>query len=92
MTIFPDVPTSELRRLAGAVITQAIADLTAPDPVRALDSVLWLTGGDFGLWAEVAGVPFADGVRLLTIGNATSASKQARRMREPSRMFASEKG
>ena len=76
-----DVQHRELRRLAGAVILQTLRDLIAPDPVRALDAALFLTGSDFGIWADAAGVPFADGARLLTVGNATSAAAQATRLR-----------
>lgn len=65
---------ADLKPLALAVVSQAIRDMRGCDPVQALDAALWLTGDDFGVWADVMNIPFADGYKLLTSG-------AARRMR-----------
>lgn len=65
---------ADLKPLALAVVSQAIRDLREGDTTTALDAALWLTGDDFGVWADVMNIPFADGYKLLTSG-------AARRMR-----------
>ena len=71
MTIIcEDVQTKDLRRLAANVCLKALDELRRPDPVNALDAVLWLTGEDFPIWAEAAGLPFADPFQLLASGAA----------------------
>jgi len=71
MTIIcPDVQPKDLRRLAANVCLKALDELRKPDPVTALDAVLWLTGEDFPIWAEAAGLPFADPFQLLASGAA----------------------
>ena len=68
-----DIPEVFIRQLAAQVVLQAIEDAKAPDPLLALDAIDWLTGNDFGLWAEVANIPFANPVELLTSGKARKA-------------------
>lgn len=53
--------------MIGNVIEQAIWDIAhfASSPSRAMDAYLWLTGPDFGLWCEAAGMPDADPLYLL---------------------------
>jgi hypothetical protein len=67
---YSQVVDTSWRGLMAAVIAQSVADLRDPDPVTALDAALWLTGDDFDFWAEVIGMPFADGYKLLTSGAA----------------------
>jgi hypothetical protein len=59
-----------LAQLAAQVCLTALDELKGKDPVKALDALMWLTGRDFPLWAEAAGVPFADPLLLLTTGKA----------------------
>ncbi len=66
--IFPDVQPQDLRRLAASVCLRAVDELRGSDPLKALDALLFLTGPDFPTWAEVANVPFADPIKLLTGG------------------------
>jgi len=71
MTIIcEDVQRKDLRRLAVAVCLKALDEARKPDPVTALDAVLFLTGPDFPIWAEAAGLPFADPWQVLTSGAA----------------------
>ena len=85
--VTPDVLTENLRRLAVNVIMQALADLTAKDPIRSLDAAMFLSSRAFGLWAECAGVPFGDGVTLLTSEQVRDLSKQAAKFRRRTPMF-----
>ena len=66
--IFPDVMPKDLRQLAVNVCLKAIEQTRDRDPLTALDACLWLLSSDFGLWAEVAGIPYADTLQLLTSG------------------------
>ncbi|NUQ86495.1 MAG: hypothetical protein HUU11_17465 [Anaerolineales bacterium] len=69
-----DVPNENLRKLAAMVCVQAVKDAAKDkDPLLALDAVLWLTGENFGFWAEAAGFPDADPFELLTSGLAGTA-------------------
>jgi hypothetical protein len=61
---------ADIKPLALAVVSQAIRDLREGDTVTAIDAALWLTSDDFGIWAEVMDIPFADGYKLLTSGAA----------------------
>ena len=68
--ICEDVPAANLRQLAAQVCLTALTEAKDPDPVKALDAVMWLTSADdFPFWAECAGLPFADPLALLTGGN-----------------------
>jgi hypothetical protein len=67
---------AQLQQLAHAMVKQALRDLKASNPVQAVDALLWLTGPDFGIWAEVWGVPFADSWQMLISG-------AERKFREP---------
>ncbi len=51
-----------------AAITQAIRDLRSENPIDSLDAAMFLTSNDFPFWAEAAGIPDADGYKLLTGG------------------------
>ena len=66
--ISPDVQIADLRKLAAAVLTQALTDLKRGDPVRCLDALAFLTSDDFPWWAEWAGMPDADAIPMLTSG------------------------
>ena len=61
---------ADIKPLALAVVSQAIKDLREGDIIRALDAALWFSSDDFGVWADVMGIPFADGYKLLTSGAA----------------------
>jgi hypothetical protein len=61
---------ADIKPLALAVVSQAIRDLREGDTVTAIDAALWLTSDDFGIWAEVMDIPFANGYKLLTSGAA----------------------
>lgn len=62
--ICEDVPVRELRRLAAQVCLTAFDELKSQDVLRALDAAYWVTGPDFAVWAEWAGLPFADPVQV----------------------------
>lgn len=49
-----------IKELAMEMIFQAVRDLGCQDIVLILDAQQWLNGSDFPLWAEAAGIPFAD--------------------------------
>jgi len=51
-----------------AAITQAVRDLESDSLIDSLDAAMFLTGRDFPIWAEAAGIPDADGYLLLTGG------------------------
>lgn len=71
MTIInPDVQPRDLRRLAASVCLKALDELRARDPVTQLDALVWLTSSDFPIWADAAGLPFADPWHVLTSGAA----------------------
>ena len=55
--------------LALATILQAVRDLKSNDLPSSLDAAMFLTGDDFPLWAEAAGIPDANGYSLLIGGN-----------------------
>ena len=59
---------ADMKPLALAVVSQAIRDVQHGDTIQALDAALWLTGEDFPTWAEVIGIPFADGYSALISG------------------------
>jgi hypothetical protein len=61
---------ADIKPLALAVVSQAIRDLREADTMSALDAAMWLTGDNFGLWADAMGIPFADGYKLLISGRA----------------------
>jgi len=63
-------PDPRWRRLASAVVNQAVKDAKCKDPGRALDAVLFLTGSDIPLWLEACGTPDLDPVKLVTSGRA----------------------
>lgn len=44
------------RRLAAAVVLQALADLRSRDTLRALDASIWLLGDDVSVFLEAAGL------------------------------------
>lgn len=73
-----DVPDENLRRLAAGVCLQAVKDAKDKDPLVSLDAVVWMTGEDFGFWADAAGIPFADPFELLTSGRAGKARTRAK--------------
>lgn len=68
VSVYQDVPVQELRRLAAQVCLTALEELKGADVLTALDAVYWITGPDFAQWAEWAGLPFADPLKLLTNG------------------------
>lgn len=68
--ICEDVQPSDLRRLAANVCLKALDELRARDPVKVLDALAWLTSNDFPVWADAAGLPFADPWQVLTSGRA----------------------
>jgi len=57
------------RTLLLAAILQTIRDLKSDNVESSLDAAMFLTGDDFPLWAEAAGVPDANGYSLLTGGS-----------------------
>ncbi|MBN1451130.1 MAG: hypothetical protein JW963_08965 [Anaerolineales bacterium] len=61
---------AQLSRLAADVCLTALEEAKSNDPIAALDAIFWLTGDDFPLWAEWAGIPFADARALITSGRA----------------------
>ncbi|GEM_PF-3660409 len=67
-SICEDVQPETLRHLAARVCLQAIRDIRGDDPLAGLDAFFWLTGPDFGFWAEAAGIPFGDPLAVLTGG------------------------
>lgn len=58
--ICPDVENKNIRQLAVQVCLRAVKELKGKDVLTALDAFLWLTSDDFPIWAEAAGLPFAD--------------------------------
>lgn len=70
---------AKLRRLAAHVLLQAMGDVRKPNPLDAVESFLWLTGPDFPIWAEVAGIPFADPISILTRGHRIVTTVRGRR-------------
>lgn len=66
--IYQDVPPSQLRQLAANVCLKAFEELKGRDVITALDAFLWVTGADFGQWAEWAGMSYADPLPVLTNG------------------------
>ena len=58
------VPQAHLRRLARDVIQQAMADMSSPDPLTAVDAFAWFISGDFPFWAELWDAPTADPYRM----------------------------
>ncbi len=56
---------ADLQRLAKNVVKQAIIDLCSGHPVKSLDALLWFTYGNFPIFAEVWGIPFADPFQML---------------------------
>lgn len=85
VTIYRDVQPHNLRRLAAMVCLRALDELKGEDPLIALDALLWITSGDFEMWAEVAGVPFADPFIVLTRGNSYRTRKKGRQPHESKR-------
>ena len=69
-----DIPEENFRSLAAAVIVEAIEDARSADIRKALDATLWLVSADFPWWAEWAGMPVADPLKILTNGRARTAS------------------
>ena len=65
---------ADLRKLARALIAQAVRDLAGRDPVKKLDALFWLTGEDFPLWAEAMQAPFMDPFKMLSLGDAGKVS------------------
>lgn len=62
---------ADLRGLAHAMVRQAVKDFrNRKKSEKSLDALLWLTGEDFGIWAEVWGMPFADPFLMLQTGGA----------------------
>jgi len=62
---------ADLRKLAAAIIGQAVRDMrNTRKPMKQLDSLLWLTGDDFQVWAEAMDAPFMDPFKMLSIGGA----------------------
>ena len=78
MKLSDDIPETNIRRLAAQVVLKAIEEARAPDPLLALDAISWLAGSDFGLWAEVANIPFADPLELLTSGKVRTVRTKAK--------------
>lgn len=74
--INPDAGIKTINRLATAVIVRAFQDLQNPKEETALDAMMFLTGEDFPIWAEIAGLPFAQ----FTIKNAMKAKKLMKRI------------
>lgn len=58
------------RQLMAAVLLQAVQDSHSPQPEKALDAVLFLTGNDVPLWCEAVGLPSLDGLQFVTSGTA----------------------
>lgn len=70
-----EIIDSSWRGLMAAVIAQSVADLRDPDPVTALDAVLFLTGDDFPLWTEAVGLPDMDGIQFIISGRGRRAKR-----------------
>ncbi|NWG33527.1 MAG: hypothetical protein HXY42_03720 [Chloroflexi bacterium] len=68
-----DVPDENLRQLAVSVCLHAVDEAKDKDPLVSLDAILWLTGENFGFWADAAGIPFADPFEELTSGRVGKA-------------------
>lgn len=66
--ISPDVTIDNLRRLAVAVVMQAVRDARSESVEEQLDAALWLCGEDVAFWLEWADMPFADSLSLLVSG------------------------
>jgi hypothetical protein len=56
----------DVRPLALAVISQALREVRGQNTLKALDAALWISGNDAPWWFEAVGIPFADGLHLLT--------------------------
>jgi hypothetical protein len=80
MTLKPNARVSEhanFRALARAVIAQAVRDMrNQHQPVKQIDALLWLTGEDFPLWAEVMEAPFMDPFKMLSSGGARELDRR----------------
>lgn len=62
---------ADLQGLAFNMVMQALRDLkNKRKPEKQADALLWITSADFGIWAEVWGLPFADSYLMLTSGAA----------------------
>lgn len=67
-----------LNKLAGQVCLKAVADVRKHNPIVAVEAFLWMTSPDWAIWADAAGIPYADPIRLLTSGRAARAKTKVK--------------